>query len=232
MTGIFITGTDTNVGKTMIAAALAWLIRRMGVDVGVMKPFAAAQKIFSDRYKSIDAAILAEAAHVTDADEEINPFFYQVPAAPIMAARIVNQSTPSISAAVKAFNKLAKKHDFMIVEGIGGIMVPLTKDAYVADLARALKLSTIIVARSKLGTLNHIILTMKICRFYGLNVQGIIINGMSERRGMVQKNLIPTIEELTDVQVLCVIPNIKNLTYKTLGSFIKKRMNMDIIIRG
>jgi cobyric acid synthase len=63
-------------------------------------------------------------------------------------------------------------------------------------------------------------------------VQGIIINGMSERRGMVQKNLIPTIEELTDVQVLCVIPNIKNLTYKTLGSFIKKRMNMDIIIRG
>jgi dethiobiotin synthetase len=232
MTGIFITGTDTNVGKTMIAAALAWLIRRMGVDVGVMKPFAAAQKIFSQRYKSIDAAILAKAAQVSDADEEINPFFYQVPAAPIMAARIVNQSTPSISAAVKAFNKLALKHDFMIVEGIGGIMVPLTKEVYIADLARALKLSTIIVARSKLGTLNHIILTMKICRFYGLNVQGIIINGMSEKHGIVQKNLVPMIEELTDVEVLCVIPRIKNLTYQTLGSFIKKRMNLDIIIRG
>jgi dethiobiotin synthetase len=232
MTGIFITGTDTNVGKTMIAAALAWLIRRMGVDVGVMKPFAAAQKIFSQRYKSVDAAILAKAAQVTDADEEINPFFYQVPAAPIMAARIVNQSTPSISAAVKAFNKLALKHDFMIVEGIGGIMVPLTKELYIADLVRALKLSTIIVARSKLGTLNHIILTMKICRFYGLNVQGIIINGMSEKRGIVQKNLVPMIEELTDVEVLCVIPRIKNLTYQTLGSFIKKRMNLDIIIRG
>jgi dethiobiotin synthetase len=232
MTGIFITGTDTNVGKTMIAAALAWLIRRMGVDVGVMKPFAAAQKIFSPRYKSVDAAILAKAAQVSDADEEINPFFYQVPAAPIMAARIVNQSTPSISAAVKAFNKLALKHDFMIVEGIGGIMVPLTKEVYIADLARALKLSTIIVARSKLGTLNHIILTMKICRFYGLNVQGIIINGMSEKRGIVQQNLVPMIEELTDVEVLCVIPRIKNLTYQTLGSFIKKRMNLDIIIRG
>ena len=120
----------------------------------------------------------------------------------------------------------------MIVEGIGGIMVPLTKEVYIADLARALKLSTIIVARSKLGTLNHIILTMKICRFYGLNVQGIIINGMSEKHGIVQKNLVPMIEELTDVEVLCVIPRIKNLTYQTLGSFIKKRMNLDIIIRG
>ena len=230
MTGIFITGTDTNVGKTMIAAALAWLIRRMGVNVGVMKPFAAAQKVFSNRYKSMDAAILAKAAHVRDADEEINPFFYQVPAAPVMAARLVNQSTPSVLAAVKAFNKIASKHDFMIVEGIGGIMVPLRREAYVADLAKALKLPTIIVARSKLGTLNHIILTVKICRYYRLNVQGIIINGVPDRNGIVQKDLVSTIEELTDVQVLCVTPRIKNITYKTLGSYIKKRVNMDIII--
>jgi dethiobiotin synthetase len=229
MAGIFITGTDTNVGKTMIAAAFSWLIRRKGIDVGVMKPFAAAQKIFSKRYKSIDTATLAKAAHVRDADEEINPFFYQVPAAPIMAARIANQSTPSISAAVKAFNKLASKHEFMIVEGIGGIMVPLTRGAYVADLARALKLPTIIVARATLGTLNHIILTIQICRCYGLNVQGIIVNGMPQRRGIAQKNLVLTIEELTDVQVLCVIPRIKNITYKTLGSFIEKRVNLSTI---
>ena len=229
MAGIFIIGTDTNVGKTMIAAAFAWLIRRKGIDVGVMKPFAAAQKVFSKRYKSIDTATLAKAARVRDADEEINPFFYQVPAAPIMAARIANQSTPSLSAAIKAFNKLASKHEFMIVEGIGGIMVPLTREAYVADLARALKLPTIIVARATLGTLNHIILTIQICRCYGLNVQGIIVNGMPQRRGIAQKNLVLTIEELTDVQVLCVIPRIKNITYKTLGSFIEKRVNLSTI---
>ena len=229
MAGIFIIGTDTNVGKTMIAAAFAWLIRRKGIDVGVMKPFAAAQKVFSKRYKSIDTATLAKAARVRDADKEINPFFYKVPAAPIMAARIANQSTPSISAAVKAFNRLASKHEFMIVEGIGGIMVPLTREAYVADLARALKLPTIIVARATLGTLNHIILTIQICRCYGLNVQGIIVNGMPQRRGIAQKNLVLTIEELTDVQVLCVIPRIKNITYKTLGSFIEKRVNLSTI---
>jgi dethiobiotin synthetase len=230
MAGIFIIGTDTNVGKTIIAASLAWILRRNEVDVGVMKPFAASQKVFSRRYKSIDSAILAKAAQVNDADEEINPFFYQIPAAPIMAARLENQTTPSISAAVEAFHKLASKHDFMIVEGIGGIMVPLARQAYVADLARALKLSTIIIARSKLGTLNHILLTIKICRYYELNMHGIIINEMPQRRNIVQKNLASTIEELTDVRVLCEIPRLKNLTYRSIGSIIKKNMNMNILL--
>ena len=229
MAGIFITGTDTNVGKTMIAAALAWLMRRKGIDVGVMKPFATAQKIFSKRYKSTDAAILAKAAQVHDPDREINPFFYAMPAAPMVAARIVNQSTPSMAASIKAFHKLALKHDFMIVEGVGGIMVPLTSEAYVADLARDLKLPTIIVARSKLGTLNHILLTIKICRDYDLSIQGIIINGMPQRPGIVEKNLVSVIQELSSVRVLCVIPRLKNLTYKTIGSSIKKSVNIDII---
>ena len=230
MAGIFITGTDTNVGKTMIAAALAWLMRRKGIDVGVMKPFATAEKIFSKKYKSTDSAILAKAAQVHDSDQEINPFFYAIPAAPLVAARISNQSTPSIADSVKAFHNLASKHDFMIVEGVGGIMVPLTSRAYVADLARALNLPTIIVATSRLGTINHTLLTIKTCREYGLSIQGIIINGMPQRPGIVEKNLVSVIQELSDVCVLCVIPRLKNLSYKTIGTSIKKSVNIDIIL--
>jgi dethiobiotin synthetase len=119
----------------------------------------------------------------------------------------------------------------MIVEGVGGIMVPLTTDEYVADLARALNLPTIIVARSRLGTLNHTLLTIKICRDYGLSIQGIIINGMPQRPGIVEKNLALVIQELSDVPVLCVIPRIKNVTYESIGSSIKKGVNIDLILR-
>jgi dethiobiotin synthetase len=118
----------------------------------------------------------------------------------------------------------------MIVEGVGGIMVPLTSEEYVADLARALKLPTIIVARSRLGTVNHILLTIKICRDYGLSIQGIIINGMPQRPGIVEKNLASVIQELSDLPVLCVIPRIKNITYESLGSSIEKDVNIDLIL--
>jgi dethiobiotin synthetase len=131
---------------------------------------------------------------------------------------------------IKAFHKLASKHDFMIVEGVGGIMVPLTREEYVADFARALKLPIIIVARSKLGTLNHTLLTTKICREYGLSIQGIIINGMPQRPGIVEKNLASVIQELSDLPVLCVIPRIKNVTYESIGSSIKKDVNIDLIL--
>ena len=230
MSGIFITGTDTNVGKTTIAAGLAWIMRRRGIDVGVMKPFATAHKVFSKNYKSSDAAILSHASQVKDSDEEINPSFYCVPTAPIVAAGIENKCPANLSDAIKAFHRLSSKHQFMIVEGIGGIMVPLNKEAYVVDFARELRLSTIIIARSKIGTLNHILLTMKVCRDYGLDIRGIIINGMPNKPSLAEKNLVSAIQELTDLHVLCVIPRLKNPHYRAVGSLIKKSMNIDIIL--
>jgi dethiobiotin synthetase len=100
MKGIFITGTDTGVGKTTIAAALASFIRRSGMDIGVMKPFASAEKKFSRRYRSEDSALLARAAQVKDTDEEINPFFYAVPSAPFIAAKMESKAKLCISTAL------------------------------------------------------------------------------------------------------------------------------------
>src|SRR5438067_762040 len=87
MRGLFITGTGTGVGKTAVAAGLAWALRKKGLDVGVMKPFATADRIFSKRYRSSDTAILARAAEASEPDHDLNPFFYRIAASPLMASR-------------------------------------------------------------------------------------------------------------------------------------------------
>lgn len=230
MKGVFITGTDTGIGKTTIAAGLASALSRKGINIGVMKPFATAEKVFSYKYKSEDAALLARAAGVKDPDEDINPFFYSIPTAPFIAAIIKKEKAVSLSAAKRIYYKLASKHDFMIVEGIGGIMVPLTKKESVADFAKSLKLSTIIVASSKLGTINHILLTTKVCTDYGLNIIGIIINGMPKVPSTIEMKIVETIQELSNITVLCVIPYSKVTNIRNVSFTIEKNIDINKIL--
>src|SRR3712207_2032485 len=88
MRGIFVTGTDTGVGKTAIAAGIAWAMRKQKLDVGVMKPFATANRVFSKRYRSQDTALLARASAVNDQDWDLNPFFYSIAASPLSATEL------------------------------------------------------------------------------------------------------------------------------------------------
>lgn len=224
MKGIFLTGTDTDIGKTTIAVSLASLLKRKGRDVGVMKPFAAGDRVFSSKYKSKDSALLARAAKVKDPDEEINPFFYSFPTAPFTAAKMQSEKEPSIEDAIRIYRKLAAKHDFMIVEGIGGIMVPLTKKQYVAHLAKLLDLPIMIVAGCKTGTINHTLLTVKACDDFGLDVLGIIINGVPVKASLLKSQTIETISELSKVRILSVIPFAKRCTMK----HVRNNLEMDL----
>jgi dethiobiotin synthetase len=228
--GIFITGTDTGIGKTTVAAGLASAMYRKGTDIGVMKPFATAEKIFSYKYKSEDSALLARAAKIKDPDEEINPFFYSIPTAPFVAAKITKEKAVNLSAAKSIYDRLASKHDFMIVEGIGGIMVPLTKKESVADFVRLLNLSTIIVASSRIGTINQVLLTVKACRDYGLDILGIIINGMPREPSIVEKRIVDIIQEVSSVAVLCVIPFSSVMDIIDVGFTIEKNIDIDKIL--
>ena len=117
---LFITGTDTDVGKTYITAGLAVALRKMDVDVGVMKPFAAgtAQK---KGYKSEDVEILARASKTTDPENLVNPQFFPIPASPYTAWKNL-KTKPKISTILTSFKKLSKLHDMILVEGMGGIM--------------------------------------------------------------------------------------------------------------
>ncbi|HEU4606057.1 MAG TPA: dethiobiotin synthase, partial [Nitrososphaera sp.] len=96
MRGLFVTGTSTGVGKTAVAAGLAWALRRQRINVGVMKPFATANRAFSKQYRSRDAALLAKAAGVYDTDSELNPFFYSLAASPLVASQLGREPSASV----------------------------------------------------------------------------------------------------------------------------------------
>ena len=169
--GLFVTGTDTGVGKTLVASGLAAWCRMQGVDVGVMKPIATGVT----RGISSDARILAHAASVDDPWPLINPICYREPLAPYVAA-CRGHHPVRFPAIVRAFQELSQRHDFLLVEGIGGLLVPLSRRAPVVDVIRLLGLPALIVSRRRLGTLNHTLLTVEHARRAGLIVAGVALN--------------------------------------------------------
>jgi dethiobiotin synthetase len=230
MQGVFITGTGTSVGKTAVAAGLAWALRRRKVNVGVMKPFATADKAFSKKYRSQDTAILAGAAGVDDSDSELNPFFYSLAASPLVALQIRNENPASIEKALQALKNLAKKHDFMVVEGIGGIMVPLTESESVADFAKRAGLPAVIVSTPVLGTLNHTLLTAMACKEFGISVKGIIINKMPKKPSIAEQKVPEVIERLTGIRVLGTLPFSKSANYSVMGRMLEKTLDLGSLL--
>lgn len=229
MRSLFITGTSTGVGKTAVASALAWTLRKR-LDIGVMKPFATSNRPFSRKYRSKDTALLAKAAGVRDPDLELNPSFFTPAASPLVASQLRGAAPPNIEKALEVLQKLARKHEFMIVEGIGGIMVPLTNNESVADFVKRSGLPVIIVSTPLLGTLNHTLLTVMACKEFNINIKGIIINKMPKTPSMVEQKVPEVIERLTQVKVLAVLPFIRGANYATIGRVLEQTVNIDELL--
>jgi len=224
---LFIAGTDTDVGKTYITAGLAVVLRKMDVDVGVMKPFAAgtAQK---KGYKSEDIEILSRAANTCDPENLVNPQFFPIPASPYTAWKKL-KTKPKISTILSSFKKLSKLHDMILVEGMGGIMTPILKDYYITNLIKDMKIPTVIVTRSKVGTVNHTIMTVKMCEKYKIPVKGIIINDFD--KGYPIKDLTKDLQNLTGIPVLGSIPFIKDMSDASLNRIFKKNLNLKLLLK-
>jgi dethiobiotin synthetase len=209
--GFFIAGTDTGVGKTTIAAAIAFSMKKRGINVGVMKPFATASGKYSSRFNSEDAAVLSSVADVCDRREKINPYFTTLATAPYTASLVKKTERVDFPRTVRSYSELASIHDMMIVEGIGGILVPLTRKKNLADFAKAINLPLIVVARFRLGMINHILLTLAACLNYDLKVKGIILNDLSRWEGPVKKKaIVKTIEKVSGFSVLAILPFFEN----------------------
>jgi dethiobiotin synthetase len=200
--GIFITGTDTGVGKTFVAAGIVWALSARGFDVGVMKPAETGCRIRNGKRIPEDAMMLMRYAEVQDPLDLVNPYRFRAPLAPMVAAQQEGR-TIEIRKIKEAFRALTKRHEFMVVEGAGGIMVPLTARRSLLDLAVLLGLPVLIVARPGLGTINHTLLTILALRAKEVPIAGIVINhSTAMRQGLSERTNPAVMERLSGVPVL------------------------------
>jgi dethiobiotin synthetase len=175
MKGLFITGTDTDSGKTYLACSLARVLIKKGYDVGVMKPVASGCNRVEQNLLSEDADLLRASVACSDDYEDVCPCRFELPLGPTAAARISSGKVLT-SKIMSAFQRLRSKHDFMIVEGVGGLAVPLNSGIDVAGLAVEMELPLLIVAADRLGVINHTCLTAAYAQQRGLTIAGIILN--------------------------------------------------------
>ena len=223
MKPLFITATDTDIGKTYVCAGLAHSLKKFDIDVGIMKPFACGVKQKTG-FSSNDLTILSKAAMVNDAEELLNPFFFPIPASPYTAAKNLGVKI-DINYLMKCFRKLDKIHDVMLVEGIGGIMTPILKDYAIIDLIKDLEANTIIVTSSKIGTINHTIMTCDMCKNMKIPVKGLIINNF-DSAGYPVSDLERDLSALTDLPVLCSLPHMPKFNLNDYAKMIENKMDL------
>jgi len=198
MPGIFVTGTDTDVGKTYVSCGLAAALKRRGVDVGVMKPVATG--------RSDDAQQLIKASGSKDPLDLVNPVHFKAPLSPHLAAKREGARV-DLGSIDRAFATLNSRHEVVIVEGAGGLLVPIRDGFTMVDLARRLGLPLLIVARDALGTINHTTLTVEAARSRGLKVLGVVVNRSHPGRPDLAERLNPeAIAKAARVEILASLP--------------------------
>ncbi len=221
MESLFVTGTDTGVGKTAVSAGLARAASDRGIDIGVMKPFAAS----GVRPGPDDADILASAARTGDPRSLINPQFFSVPASPYTAARVLG-ARADVGAVLARFGQLQRLHESVIVEGMGGIMTPILGDYFVADLIREMGLRALIITGNRIGAINHAVMTIRTCKEYKIPIRGIIIN-MLDPTGYDSAGMMQDLGELTGCNVLGAVPRLDSPDAKGMAGVLVQCIDMD-----
>jgi len=194
--GLFITGTDTGVGKTYVACGLATALRAQGGNVGVFKPFESGIGM-----GHADHHLLKQASGVTDADRLICPYQFEEALAPVVAAERAGV-TIDWSHVLKNYATLCSQHEWMIVEGSGGLLVPLATGKTNVDLIHELGLPVLLVARLGLGTINHTLLSIKLLESEKIPVAGIVLNQTSPQKGLAEETNPLVLKKLSQVPLV------------------------------
>ncbi len=210
--GLFITGTDTGIGKTIVSAGLARLLLNRGVSVGVFKPVASGGTVSEDGKLLQTAARLANSAY-----DGIVPVHYKQPLAPWVASW--KEGKIDLAKIEKAYQKAKASCDFLIVEGVGGIQVPITQGFFVIDWMIRWKLPVLVVARAGLGTINHTLLTVEALQRRKIKVISILVNSYTGK-GVAEKTNMKALKKLLKVPV-----------YGPLKHNVRYRKDLDLLAK-
>lgn len=234
-TGYFIVGTDTGVGKTVVTAGLALALKARGINVGVMKPIETGCPVMDDERIPQDANFLIKASGVKDPLDLVCPYRLRQPAAPSIAARL-DDTHVDINYINDQYFQLSLMHEIVLVEGLGGLLVPLNNSELLSDLILQLGLGMIVVARPNLGTINHTLLTINYAKMLGIPVTGLIINGFGKERITLTERTAPDeIQHFSDVEMLGILPWLKHVNvnegkFEHLEEEFIDRINIDPLI--
>jgi dethiobiotin synthetase len=205
--GIFVTGTDTGVGKTLVTAALVRCLTQRGIDVGVMKPIETG--VSRSTNAQSDGARLRRAAGSLDPIVEVCPYVFQLPMAPLSAAR-AEGTTVRVATIMRAFRKLQSRHEVVLVEGVGGVYVPITPSLDVSDLIYRMKLPTIVIGRVSLGGINHALLTLGALRQRNISVLALVLNRTLPAKAATareqERSSVRLLRQLAGVPVIGPLP--------------------------
>ena len=190
---LFLTGTDTNVGKSYVASLLVRALRAEGRDCVGLKPICCGDRD--------DATLLHEAAGGAIELNDINPVWLRTPAAPYTASLIENRPI-DLALIRESFARARTAHESVIVEGAGGWFVPIERNYYIADLAAEFGLPVAIVVANRLGALNHALLTVAAVRARGLECAGLILNHPSADEDIATTTNRGVLEEFAGVPIL------------------------------
>jgi len=239
--GFFITGTDTGVGKTIISAALITAARMIGLKSCGMKPIETGCTRKKLKVKSLklkiqdrdltphDGMFLKKIAGVNASLDLITPVRFENPLAPLTASEIEGRAV-DIATINKAYQKLSRQYDAMIVEGIGGLLVPIRRNYFVLDLASDLGLPIVVVAKPGIGTINHTMLTVNYALKAGLTVAGIIINYVRPPEGTPAEATNPAIiSRISPVPLLGVFPFLNDFKSTTIGKAADRNLDREVI---
>ncbi len=217
--GVFVTGTDTGVGKTLISAALVHACARQGLAAAGMKPVASGCHEVDGRLVSEDVSMLLDAANVRLPDEVVNPYAFIPPLAPHVAAQ-QSGVTIALDHIATSFRQAQALVDVLVVEGVGGFRVPLNESEDTADLAVLLGLPVVLVVGMRLGCLNHALLTSEAIRARGLSLAGWVANAVDPEMVALKEN-IDSLECRLQAPCIGKIPFQEHADFRKVSNFLK-----------